>query len=167
MLLIGNKGSIVEYRNWQNEFNRSSGTLSASFSPDAQRGGGIGEMLYDTIDAGVTFAQSQRRQTVTIDGQAIECIVLQVRYAGPDGPIVFTFWIDEQHQTVLRRVFEGVRPDGRLQTTSSTVTSLRIDAQLPEDLFLFVPPPGAHEVRSISGQQTAAQKTSTIRPDAK
>lgn len=154
ILLISSAGTILEYRGWQNEFNRSNGAMSASFSPELGRGGAIGEMLYDTIATGVASAVFQRREILNFEGRSRKCVVLQVQYHDQSDSL-FTFWIDERQRLILRRTFEGPRLDGSLQTTISTIRSLKFDVPLPEDLFQFVPPEGAREVDSVPAARMA------------
>lgn len=131
--------------------------MTVSFSPDSQRGGGIGEMLYNTIDRDLSSARIQKRETFAVNGTTYDCTVIEVRHK-PETASRFTFWIDGGRGIVLRRAFEGRQADGTTQSTLSTIRSVQMNVSLPEEVFQFVPPDGAREVDSIPGALIAFRR---------
>jgi outer membrane lipoprotein-sorting protein len=152
-MLISTGRSIIEYSVWKKEFSSSAGQLSVSFDPD--RGTGLGEMLYDTIAAGVGNASIRGQQTLAIGKDRIPCTVVNVEY-GTAGRTQFSFWIAKSGLVFRRAVTFWDGTD--IRTLVSSVRALTTNENLPEETFDFQPPPGVKEVPPPTGPAILAAR---------
>jgi outer membrane lipoprotein-sorting protein len=141
-LLISNGTSTIEYQPTKKQFTRLfPDSLPLSFTP--ARGVGWGEMIYDTIDEGVSKASIRGEQVVTVGKDRIPCIVIDADYGVSAAR--YTFWIAPGSGLVLRRI-ATVWSKGKAQTIISTVRALTVNEAIPDDVFEFHAPNGASEI---------------------
>ncbi|HUJ51875.1 MAG TPA: DUF2092 domain-containing protein [Bryobacteraceae bacterium] len=76
-----------------------------------------------------------REETIDYGGGKVDCYVVSVSER-KDG-FTYTWWVDKKNYRVLRERSPGY---------SAVFTGIRINEALPDDLFKFVPPPGAKKV---------------------
>lgn len=79
-------------------------------------------------------AKLLREEEIESSGAKISCYVVSVPEKGP-GP--YTWWIDKATNRILREVTD----EG-----STVYTTIKLGERLPDDLFKFVPPPGAYKI---------------------
>jgi outer membrane lipoprotein-sorting protein len=99
-------------------------------------------------------------EVISIDGQPIDCNVVEVLYRAPRGSDInaspkVTYWIDKTRFIVLRKSYKqtfSYRPaDERTEINELITFSLvKVDESLPASLFAFTPPEGIKEVAEFS-----------------
>jgi outer membrane lipoprotein-sorting protein len=122
-----------EYRTEEISVDRAGIALKPSKVMDA-------EWLGQYIRTVERFANSRflREETISIgDGGRADCFVI----GNESGE---TIWIDKSNHHVLRA--EEVEPDGNHATM---VISINMNERLSDELFKFVPPPGARNLRQL------------------
>jgi outer membrane lipoprotein-sorting protein len=153
-VLLFDGGKVTEFHAWSNQYALLSleTKLDVKFSP--ARGVGFGEMTYDTITDGVSTAALRARQTLELGTELVECVVVDVEYAGSIAK--FSFWIMESKNLVLQRAV--AYPDGSvINTVVSRVRALTVNEEIPDSIFQFSPPDGAREVL-VSSWETGRGK---------
>jgi outer membrane lipoprotein-sorting protein len=91
--------------------------------------------------AEATDARLLPEETIEIGNTKTDCYVIQFRGAHPSS--VFTWWVDKRRFVVLRDEQAG-GPDPSFVRSSTIFTSTQTNG-IPDDLFIFTPPPGAKE----------------------
>jgi outer membrane lipoprotein-sorting protein len=86
-------------------------------------------------------AQVLREEPVSIGGKKMDCYVVQFRRSS-QGPTE-TWWIDKNRFVVLREEVSGPAPSVGVWTV------VNFDGSVPDELFVFTPPPGARPVDRI------------------
>jgi len=76
-----------------------------------------------------------RVETIDYGGAKIDCYVVSV--SEPKDGFTYTWWVDKKNYRIVREHSPGY---------SAVFTSIRINELLSDDLFKFVPPPGAQKV---------------------
>jgi peroxiredoxin/outer membrane lipoprotein-sorting protein len=112
---------------------------------------------YNGIGADVNNARLLREETLTVDGRATRCLVIEAEYAsapGAAGKLVRRFWIDPTRLVILREESEAEmqgRPGGGPVRITQTVSFDRVQLgePLPDVLFSFEPPASARLVASF------------------
>jgi hypothetical protein len=123
---------VTEFHTWSNQYAllSSETKLDVKFSP--ARGVGFGEMTYDTITDGVSTAALRGHQTLELGTELVECVVVDVEYAGSIAK--FSFWIMERKNLVLQRAV--AYPDGSvINTVVSRVRALTVNEEIPDSIF--------------------------------
>jgi outer membrane lipoprotein-sorting protein len=92
----------------------------------------------------VTFAKDAkllREETIEVAGVQVNCFVVTVPYSqAPRGASrTGVLWVDKKAYRVMREDSGD---------TSMVFTSIKLDENLPDDLFKFVPPLGANKVET-------------------
>ncbi len=117
---------------------------AAALMPDAR--GGWGGLRPEAVDDftmspyrgadAVEEAKYLRDETIDYAGAKVDCYVVSVslRKGGP----IYTWWVDKKSSRILREDHPGV---------SMVFTSIKLNESLPDDLFKFVPPAGAQEIK--------------------
>jgi outer membrane lipoprotein-sorting protein len=111
----------------------------------------------ENLLVGLRSAKLLRREKLPVDGQEVECDVVEAEYAAAPNSsgeeAIKTFWVDRDRNVILKLSFAtkigspGSRP---LEVTETiTITSIRLDQPIAESLFAFVPPAGAAEVDEL------------------
>jgi outer membrane lipoprotein-sorting protein len=119
-------------------------TVPASeLTVDAQ--GDDGDMSPEAMDhfmmwryrgaAGFRDAKILREDAIVFGGSKVDCYVVSV--AEKPGGYAYTWWVDKQTFRILREDNAG---------SSTVFTTIKLGESLPDDLFKFVPPPGARKV---------------------
>jgi outer membrane lipoprotein-sorting protein len=141
-VLLSDGTTVTEFHAWNNEYVSSAGTgLDIRFSPE--RGVGLGEMTYDTIDERVSKAVLRGRQTLELGDDRVSCAVVDVEYGRSTAK--FSFWIMEKKNLVLQRAVTYL--DGSvINTVVSKVRALTANEEIPTTVFQFSPPNGARQV---------------------
>jgi outer membrane lipoprotein-sorting protein len=99
-------------------------------------------------------------EVISIEGQSIDCYVVEVRYRGPRGSDInasheVTYWIDKIRSIVMRKMSEQTvisRPfNERIENNELITFSLvKVDESLPASLFAFTSPEGIQEVAQFA-----------------
>jgi outer membrane lipoprotein-sorting protein/peroxiredoxin len=115
-----------------------------------------GEKVLDRLQS----AQVVRQEKLSLEGQEIDCYVIEAEYTpkagdqvGQEGPKIF--WIDKTRSVILKAAstmkMKSSPMGGPMEMTQTvTVTSIKLDERLPDSLFVFVPPDGAKEVDELT-----------------
>jgi thiol-disulfide isomerase/thioredoxin len=109
-------------------------------------------------------------ETVTVDGAARACAVLEVSYpthsAGPGNPSEGPrrYWIERDGHRLLRvrSTLHRTGPDGPIEVEQVTLFDrVRLGEPVADSLFVFTPPEGAHLVRQwqLPGQHNSVDLT--------
>jgi hypothetical protein len=88
-----------------------------------------------------------REEAVPGDGSSVPCHVVEIVT-----PIqtVFTWWVDEKRNVVLREVFEALRPGQAPSVTRRSEFSVdQIGGSIDKQSFVFSPPAGARQVKAF------------------
>ncbi len=104
-------------------------------------------------------------EDVEIEGTKIPCYVVQAEYAqskeeAEAPPSIKTYWIDKGRFVVLRESLQyhvdsrTFGPPADIKLTSS-LTKVRLNEPVPDDLFVFTPPDGAKETEGNQMRLTA------------
>lgn len=123
---------------------------------------------YKKILDGVEAARITSEESLTLDGISRDCAVVQVKTHSAPDPVESsssrTYWIEKRSGLILKMISGGkdaMEAGGeRIETTVTSIFHLaRINQNLPESLFEFMPPEGAQEVaefgqsRSLPGDE--------------
>jgi outer membrane lipoprotein-sorting protein len=85
-----------------------------------------------------------REEKVAAAGRVSDCLVVSL--PGQPSPIsTSTWWVDKERYVVLREDSRNTT-EMLIESSSTLYSTVRLDEQLPEALFTFVPPPGARPV---------------------
>jgi outer membrane lipoprotein-sorting protein len=115
------------------------------------------DMFQVGIADGVKEASILREEELELEGRKVACYVVRVRYERTkeetEGlPAVKTYWIDRNRLIVLRESWESrgqieIGTVGGVLSTkqTTTLTKVRLNEPVPDELFVFVPPEGAKE----------------------
>ncbi len=109
-------------------------------------------------------------QTITVDGRAIYCRVIHVTDAdlkrqNPGVTTGETIWIDKARKVIVKTFNHGdsylIDPLTNTRTPMKSshevvYSAVRLNAQEPESIFTFTPPPKARMVASLPGNSFAA-----------
>lgn len=111
------------------------------------------DMLELTIAHGLREAKILGEEDVELEGKKLPCYVVQAEYAQSKEelqvlPSIKTFWIDKGRYVVLRESFQSHEKSSEFAAASeiketSTLTKVRLNEGVPDDLFVFTPPEGA------------------------
>lgn len=140
--------------------------LPTQDSPEARVGGlDFGAVArrfidrYKTIDQRVANAQIIRVDTVSLADGELSCQVVRALYEQPPGirnaRIERVFWIAERSGLVVQEESTASMPSPENPALTVTVVQqiefqhAQIDQPPDEQLFTFVPPPGAQQVESL------------------
>ena len=96
---------------------------------------------------GTFQARLLREETVSGNGSPVRCYVVEIVT-----PLqtVFTWWVDEKRNVVLREVFEARRPGRRPSVTRRTEFSVtQIGGSIDKQSFVFSPPAGARQMEAF------------------
>lgn len=120
---------------------------------------GAAGVPFDVVQWGI--AQNVMRtnmvheEVVELAGNRLQCYVVEAEYGPPAEdadafPFTKTYWIDKVRLVVLREIHEGrLSPKlfGRPMSIKYTTVlkKVSLNATLPDDLFVFVPPEGVKE----------------------
>jgi outer membrane lipoprotein-sorting protein len=114
--------------------NRGPANCTYAISPGGQAftaSGGSGTVS-------ITAAAFVREEFLEIAGTKLDCYVVTTLIAVPkEGTTVHTLWIEKKSNRILRDDHAN---------SSVVFTTIRINEPLPDDLFKFVPPPGARKI---------------------
>jgi outer membrane lipoprotein-sorting protein len=69
-----------------------------------------------------------------MNGARVDCYVVTVP---SEGTFIHTWWVEEKSNRVVREDHGG---------SSVVFTTIKLNESLPDDLFKFVPPPGARRI---------------------
>ena len=134
------------------QYQRQPGVAPApdSLAADASFGAGLLAMLR-TLDDSVATVVGRPGETLTVDGRAHACDVLEVAYAtaqraGVPHESQRLLWIDRQDHLVWRYRSTLDSGPGRVITQDTRFSRARVGAPVADSLFVFHPPPGAREV---------------------
>jgi outer membrane lipoprotein-sorting protein len=80
-----------------------------------------------------------RQETLEINSARVPCYVVSLPVTVPEaGTSIHTWWIEEKSSHIVR--------DDDDEGSSVVFATVKLDEPLPNDLFRFVPPPGAHKL---------------------
>jgi len=157
--------------------------LPKDLPTEAQAGGMNFDVLarryldrYGSLDQRVLKSEAVRTETLAMDGGDVACQVVEVSYDPPpgmrEGLIERVYWIAEESGLVLQEhsTASMTSPNnaaGRVQVVQEIVFQrAKVDESLDQDLFVFVPPPGAQQVESLRPDaQSSGAPVSTEAPD--
>lgn len=89
-------------------------------------------------------ARVLRRENLQVGVQSVLCTVIEIQAPLPGYRDTYTWWVDERRHLVLR---EDTKPATPRRPVSSTIyTEAAIGDPIPEEIFHFMPPPGARLV---------------------
>jgi thiol-disulfide isomerase/thioredoxin len=128
---------------------------AATSSPETALGeSGVLKNLPDIANS-LKSVQITAEETLEIDDQTYECWVVEARYDTITVPgqltifdAVQTSWISKTLGLTLQnkltaRLLIGTLPEPVVMTQATTTVGLSLNADLPDSLFVFTPPPGA------------------------
>ena len=79
-----------------------------------------------------------REEALEINGTKADCYVVSAQVTIPaEGTSLHTWWIEKKSNHIVREDDEG---------SSVVFTTIKLNEPPPNDLFKFVPPPGARKV---------------------
>jgi peroxiredoxin/outer membrane lipoprotein-sorting protein len=117
---------------------------------------------YRGVSDSLIAAKSVNGETIEVGGRPFQCQVVEAQYRPPpgvaDGSITRTYWIDSESKLVLReRSVASMKPpklDAPVVVRQVIeFRHARAGGTLPDDLFVFQPPPGVEEVGSAEFQK--------------
>lgn len=120
---------------------------------------------YRGASEGLISAKSVNAETIEVDGKSVDCQVVEAQYRPPQGvaggSIQRRYWIDPESKLVLREqsVASMKPPNLNAPVEVRQIIEFRraqAGGDLPDELFLFQPPPGVEEVGSAEFQKPAA-----------
>jgi thiol-disulfide isomerase/thioredoxin len=140
------------YLEQQNKYIRRAATTS----PESALGeSGVLNSLPD-ISSSMKSVEITAEKTMEIDDQQYECWVVEARYDTIKVPgqnltildAVQTSWISKTLGLTLQnglnaRLLIGTLPEPVVMTQATTTVGISLNADLPDSLFVFTPPPGA------------------------
>jgi outer membrane lipoprotein-sorting protein len=122
--------------------------------------GGMGD--FSRIAEGIKEAKLVRSETLQVDGIATDCYVIELVPAPPSvaaagiptpkvRPLAETVWVDKSRLLVVRVASHAkitLPGENTASDTQSTITftKLALNEPVPDDAFVFTPPPGATEL---------------------
>ncbi len=132
---------------------------AASGSPDAALGeSGLMKNLPD-ITKSIESVNLTGEEAVEVQGEEIPCWTVETRYGKITMPsqgmtiqeATQTLWIAKGHRIALKstlgaRLLLPGNSDPVEMTQSTTTISLKLDADLPDSLFIFTPPEGSRQI---------------------
>lgn len=112
------------------------------------------DMLQLTIADQVKGAKVVREEALQLEGENTPCFVVEAEYARSKEeaealPVVKTYWIDKRRHVVLRESVRyhqkagGSFPAALDILSTSTLSKVRLNEPVPDELFQFTPPEGA------------------------
>src|SRR5258708_1859834 len=125
-------------------------------------------------------AKIMAEEAVEVDGQKIDCYVIEARLdkIALPGSVDMTgavqkVWIDKVSKLTLKQTVTANMEGGPLKVPAQmnqavTVTSQKMDAPVPDSIFAFTPPEGSKLVAEFKGPVKAnADLTGQVAPDFK
>jgi len=92
-------------------------------------------------------ARYLRRETIQAGGGSVDCHVIELEAPRPGYRDTYTWWVDPKRYIVLR---EDTKPATPRRPVSSVIyTIATIDEPIPDEVFDFMPPPGAKQVDQL------------------
>ncbi len=131
---------------------------------------------YKTVDQRLVSAELVRAETLPLQGGEVACQVVRALYKAPagmrDSKIERTYWIAERAGLVVREHSVASMPDPASPGDTVTVVqdvvfqNAQADQAIDEQVFRFVPPPGAQQVESLQpGAAASDAPVSSEAPD--
>jgi thiol-disulfide isomerase/thioredoxin len=131
---------------------------AATSSPESALGESSALKNLPDINKSIQSVEITGEKTMEIDDQQYECWVVAARYDTIKVPgqqltildAVQTSWISKTLGLTLQnsftaRLLVGTLPEPVIMTQATTTMELKLNADLPDSLFTFTPPPGAVE----------------------
>jgi len=115
---------------------------------------------YSGADQRVIQAEIVREEGVKLRDEGVLCDVVEISYNPPpglrEGKIDRTYWIAKDSKLIVQEhsVASMLQPSSTARVTVTQdiqFQSAKVDEPLDEELFEFIPPPGATEVESLRG----------------
>jgi thiol-disulfide isomerase/thioredoxin len=163
MRLVSDGEFVWTWLSFLNQYTRRS-VSSGALDEMKNLGFGTGT----SAEAALARARVVRREPVVVGGKTYDCSVIELRFQRYPLPVppgtelrdgTMRVWIDNVNDAVLRHETGGMmhapgmpQPVKVQQTLS--VRSLRMDVDIPEEIFRFEPPPDATHV-TVFGPRTA------------
>jgi len=120
---------------------------------------------FEDIANGLKEARILSEEALEFNGSSVDCYVIETVHdssaAAKDPPFRQTYWIDKTRFVVLRETHTSMRvgPDPDMAPGfTTTFTTVKINEPITDDLFVFVPPSGATEVKDFYGKDQAGKK---------
>ena len=143
MVIVHDGSAIWFYSHKENQY----GSIPASaVADDGSLVDVLGELRPEIMDhlivgryrGDFNFAERKflREEAIDYAGSKTDCYVVSV--AQRKGGFAYTWWVDKKDYRILREDDAGA---------SAVFTSIKINQPVSDDLFKFVPPPGAQELK--------------------
>jgi peroxiredoxin/outer membrane lipoprotein-sorting protein len=103
-----------------------------------------------------------REESLEISGRKIPCHVIEVsETSAPLSKYTRVLWIEKNRKVVWREIetSQNQLPEGSTMTSTNIYdfNIIRFNEPIPDQLFVFVPPPEVREVASLSGRAPGAK----------
>ena len=110
--------------------------------------GEIATIEFGRQPANILAASYQGEEPIEFHGRPVNCYVVLAKYRrGPDslmaGEAMRRVWIAKDSELILRDYWEGGGMGTANRTVTTNYTDIETDVPLPDDLFVFQPPPGS------------------------
>jgi outer membrane lipoprotein-sorting protein len=139
IVIVGDRSSEWTYRPSENMYASIAGDRNLRRDFDEMADLEIGR--FRTAGDAAPRAKMLREETIEIGGEKIVCFVVTLPVSMPqEGTSPHTWWIEKKSSHVVREEHAG----GKV-----VFTTIKINEPLPDDLFRFVPPPGARKTIGI------------------
>ena len=129
---------------------------------------------YSTLDQRILNAKVLGEETVRTQAGDVECDIIEVQYNPPPGmrggEIERQYWIAREAAVVLKEhsVASMLQPGNDARVTVTQDVSFQqasIGEEIEERTFVFVPPPGAHQVENFRDQGQGEDQVDRQAPD--
>jgi TonB family protein len=111
--------------------------------------GEIATIDFGRRPANILTASYQKDETIDFRGGPVDCYVVLAKYSRAPGLLTLggalrRVWISKDSELILRDYWEGGEVPGTANRTIRTnYTDIETDIPLPDDLFIFQPPPAS------------------------
>jgi len=119
--------------------------------------GEIANIDFGRRPTNILAASYQQDETIAFRGGRVDCYVVLAKYSHPPEPpfaneAMRRVWISKDSELILRDYWEGGEALGTLnRTVTINYTDIETDIPLPDNLFVFQPPPGSKMASPANG----------------
>jgi outer membrane lipoprotein-sorting protein len=133
IVLVCDGSSVWLYHPKANEYAAFTSDLTGDLRPEAMDDFAIGRFKGAAdLSRRATFL---REEALEMNGTRVDCYVVTVPVSVPrEGTSIHTWWVEKKSNRIVREDHGG---------SSVVFTTIKLNEPLPDDLFKFVPPPGA------------------------
>lgn len=143
-LMVFDGTNFWEYHDFANQYTKRPATIW-------NYQGELGTLDYGRNRANIAAAAFENDETIDFGGRPVDCRVIRADYSGAPNNrgakgTVRRVWISKDAGLIIRDYWEGALSPGmenpKLASTTN-YTAIETDVPLPDDLFVFQPPPGS------------------------